>query len=106
MPLATSAKVAAACSLAGLATATEGANVLDGASAGEKIFLKKCQFNVWNRKSKPKSNFRCPPALTLCGGTRKQRGHGAGDGGSHLVVSVALDRRVVEAVGRSEALGG
>lgn len=33
MPLATSARVAAACSLAGLATDTEGANVLDGASA-------------------------------------------------------------------------
>lgn len=33
MPLATSARVAAACSLAGLATDTDGANVLDGASA-------------------------------------------------------------------------
>lgn len=33
MPLATSAKVAAACSLAGLATDAEGANVLDGARA-------------------------------------------------------------------------
>lgn len=36
MPLATSASVAAACSLAGLATDTDGANVLDGASAGFK----------------------------------------------------------------------
>lgn len=35
MPLATSARAAAACSLAGLATDTEGANVLDGASAVE-----------------------------------------------------------------------
>lgn len=33
MPLATSARAAAACSLAGLATDTDGANVLDGASA-------------------------------------------------------------------------
>lgn len=36
MPLATSAKAAAACSLAGLATDTEVANVLDGASAVER----------------------------------------------------------------------
>ena len=35
MPLATSARAAAACSLAGLATATDGANVLDGARAVE-----------------------------------------------------------------------
>lgn len=44
MPLATSAKVAAACSLAGLATDTEGANVLDGASAVDRRKEKKDQF--------------------------------------------------------------
>lgn len=36
MPLATSASVAAAWSLAGLATDTEGANVLDGANAASE----------------------------------------------------------------------
>lgn len=41
MPLATSARAAAACSLAGLATETEGANVLEGASAVERTKKKK-----------------------------------------------------------------
>lgn len=54
----------------------------------------------------PKSNVRHPTSPTLCGGTRKQRGHGAGDGGSHLIVPVALDGGVVEAVGGGQALGG
>lgn len=55
MPLATSAKVAAACSLAGLATDTEGANVLDGASAVGWRYGKKGHFKVRNPS---KCNFR------------------------------------------------
>lgn len=102
MPLATSAKVAAACSLAGLATDTEGANVLDGASAVDRRKEKKDQFKV----RKTYESIRNPTSPTLCGGTREQRGHGAGDGGRHLIVPVALDGGVVEAVGGGEALGG
>lgn len=48
MPLATSARAAAACSLAGLATDTEGANVLDGASAVKSGEMENNVNYAWN----------------------------------------------------------
>lgn len=76
--------------------------MLDGASAGDRRKEKRINLRV----QKTYESIRYPTSLTLCGGTRKQRGHGAGDGGRHLIVAVALDGGVVEAVGGGEALGG
>lgn len=115
--MATSVRVAAACSFAGLATTTGwgATNVLDGARPGRKDGMSR------NRSSSCRGRRGLHPVgpaalretrpgphrvtLTL-GGRGREQGHGAGDGPGQLVEAVALDGGVVEAVGRGQGLGG